>query len=103
MAHDLRAPIRAMKGFTSAMLEDVPLDETGKDYALRIHMAAARMDQLINDLLQYGELTHLDFQLYPVDLKLQLENVLVQLSEEIKTAQAEVLVADSIPMVVGNV
>jgi PAS domain S-box-containing protein len=102
MAHDLRAPIRAMKTFTTALLEDVPLDGTGKNYAERIHQAAGRMDQLVNDLLDYGQLTHLEFPIQRVDLKAPIERALTQLAEEIQATGAEIHVQEPFPAVLGN-
>jgi PAS domain S-box-containing protein len=102
MAHDLRAPIRAMKAFATALLEDVPLDETGKSYAERIERAAERMNDLVNDLLKFGELTHLEFPIHPVDLKTEIEKVLAQLAREIQIARAELVVREPFPAILGN-
>src|SRR5581483_2479775 len=61
VAHDLRAPLRAMQGFTTILLEDYApkLDKQGEDYAQRVSSAASRMDKLIQDLLAYGRLGHM--------------------------------------------
>src|SRR5205823_971685 len=55
VAHDLRAPLRAMAGFGQALEEDYKeaLDTTGRDYVDRIVQSASRMDHLIDDLLTY--------------------------------------------------
>jgi two-component system CheB/CheR fusion protein len=102
MAHDLRSPIRAMTGLTSAMLEDVPLNESGKNYAERIHQAAGRMDQLINDLLDFGQLTHLEFPIQPVDLKSRTQKVLAEIGKDIRTTNADIQVQDPLPVIRGN-
>ena len=54
VSHDLRAPLRAMAGFSHALLEDYSgrLDEPGRDYLRRISLAARRMGDLIDALLQ---------------------------------------------------
>ena len=59
VAHDLRAPLRAMQGFSQALLEDCgpQLDALGRDYAARVIAAAKKMDLLIQDLLSYSRLT----------------------------------------------
>jgi PAS domain S-box-containing protein len=69
IAHDLRAPLRAMHGFGNALLTDSAstLSETERDYAQRIVKAAARMDDLIRDLLAYGRLNSADLQIVPTD------------------------------------
>jgi PAS domain S-box-containing protein len=55
VSHDLRSPLRAMQGFSEAVLEDYgdKLDERGRDYLGRIKAAGARLDRLIVDLLSY--------------------------------------------------
>src|SRR5206468_217905 len=60
IAHDLRAPLRAMQGFTTMLMSDYArnLDARGEDYARRVAEAAARMDKLIQSLLDYGRLGH---------------------------------------------
>jgi two-component system CheB/CheR fusion protein len=102
MAHDLRAPIRAMSGLTTALLDDVALDENAKEYAVRIHDAAARMNLLVSDLLNYGQLTHLKFPLHRVDLQTEIEIVLAEVMAETRKAHAEIEVQKPLPVVVGN-
>ena len=68
VAHDLRAPLRSMRGFSQALLEDYGgcLDETGRDFATRIRSGAERMDALIDDLLAYAHLTRKEIRPEPV-------------------------------------
>src|ERR1044071_7843984 len=58
IAHDLRAPLRAMEGFAQALLDEYAsqLDVTGAEYAQRISAAARRMDRMIQDLLDFEQL-----------------------------------------------
>lgn len=58
VAHDLRAPLRAMHGFADAVQEDYgeKLDEAGRDYLARIVKSAKNMDSLIQDLLAYSRI-----------------------------------------------
>jgi PAS domain S-box-containing protein len=104
IAHDLRAPLRAMNGFSSALLEDYgkQLGSVGHDYAERIAFAAAQMDQLIEDLLAFASLSHKDFSFEMVDLNGQLETVLRDLAPEIKAHKAEIEVPPSLPPVWGS-
>ncbi|HYV26265.1 MAG TPA: PAS domain S-box protein, partial [Candidatus Eisenbacteria bacterium] len=92
IAHDLRAPLRALGGFSAELTENYSqvLDEVGNDYLQRIQAAAKRMDQLILDLLQFGRLNTAELPASTVQLDEIISKVLVPLDEEIKTKQARV-------------
>src|SRR5690606_37903600 len=52
-SHDLREPLRAIRSFSSILLENVEgLTAEGRDFAQRIHRAGNRLDALIESLLQ---------------------------------------------------
>jgi signal transduction histidine kinase len=70
VAHDLRSPLRAMRQLSDLLLEDYAprLGATGRDYARRIGEAAARMDRLTADLLEWSRLTKADVQRDSLDL-----------------------------------
>jgi len=70
VSHDLRSPLRSIDGFSLALLEDYQdqLDDVGKDYLRRVRVAAQRMDQLINDLLQLSRFSRGELQRQQVDL-----------------------------------
>jgi PAS domain S-box-containing protein len=56
IAHDMRAPLRAMGTFAQLLMDEVPAVSTspeGKTYCDRILIGAARLDNLINDALNY--------------------------------------------------
>jgi signal transduction histidine kinase len=70
VAHDLRAPIRALKGYTEMLLSDVeqPEAEKSKQYLLRMNRAADRLDALTRDLLQFSSVSRQNVQLTAIDL-----------------------------------
>jgi len=70
IVHDMRAPLRAMYGFSQALLEEYAerLDDRGKDFLGRIAIAARRQDKLIQDVLVYHGYVRRDFRLEPVNL-----------------------------------
>jgi light-regulated signal transduction histidine kinase (bacteriophytochrome) len=101
IAHDLRAPLRAMAGFAQ-MLEESQLcrlDEEGKDFAQRIVAGAKRMDWLIHDLLAYGRLGHSRMRFTRVPLERACERVMCGLAADIKRRNAEVEVSKPLPAV----
>lgn len=55
VAHDLKSPLRAIEGFSTAIMEDYGdnLDDTGNFYLERINNNARKLSGLIADLLDY--------------------------------------------------
>jgi len=94
VAHDLRAPLRAMHGFADAVLEDygVKLDATGRDYLQRVVNSARNMDILIQDLLAYSRAGRENAALEGVSLEDTVREALVDLQQEIETRRAHVRV-----------
>jgi signal transduction histidine kinase len=70
VSHDLRAPLRAINGFSQALLEDYAerLDGAGRDYLQRVHRAADRMGELIDDLLQLSRVGRSEIARRPTNL-----------------------------------
>jgi DNA-binding response OmpR family regulator len=70
VSHDLRAPLRSISGFSQTVLRDQAdkLDERGRDYLRRVVAAAARMGELIDDLLQLSRVTRAELVRAHVDL-----------------------------------
>ncbi len=64
VSHDLRAPLRAIEGFSQALLEDCldKLDGDEQDYLQRISSEAQRMAQLIDDLLQLSRVARAELR-----------------------------------------
>jgi light-regulated signal transduction histidine kinase (bacteriophytochrome) len=70
ISHDLRAPVRAIAGFSQALKEhaDASLDTTAKHFLTRIEESAQRLSAMIDGLLELSRLSQADMQLIAVDL-----------------------------------
>jgi signal transduction histidine kinase len=104
ISHDLRSPLRAMEGFSHALLDDYGdrLDATGREHAERVVAAARAMDRLIDDLLAYSQLTRTELDLAPLDLGRVLKASLQPLDAEVRSRNARVTIGDSLPAVLGH-
>src|SRR4029079_18107054 len=93
LAHDLRAPLRAMSGLSDTLLADFadqPLGETGKDYALRIGESAQRMDALIDALLIFHRVGRSAVTLGPLRLDSAVADVIATFAREIRARDASI-------------
>jgi PAS domain S-box-containing protein len=68
IAHDMRAPLRAMQGFSKILEEEQgpKLDDKGRDYLRRIGLSASRLDALIRDVLSYSRIVRSELPLEPI-------------------------------------
>jgi signal transduction histidine kinase len=104
LAHDLRAPLRAMEGFSQALLEDygTRLDATGRHYAELVADGARTMDRMILDLLAYSRIARAELEVAPVNLPQVVRNATAQVSAEISARGAHVRLDGELPDVVGH-
>lgn len=104
VAHDLRAPLRNVEGFATALLEDESerLSEDGKLFAKRITGAVVRMDKLITDLLAYSRLSRSELRLEHVPYGRAVQTVLRDLEAEILQSQAVIDIDGPLPAARAN-
>lgn len=71
VSHDMRAPLRAMRGYSQVLLDDFSqnLDETGREFAKRILAASERLDRLVQDVLRYSRVAREKIECKRVDLE----------------------------------
>jgi PAS domain S-box-containing protein len=104
VAHDLRAPLRAMDGYAKALREEFgeQLAPEGREYVSRILTAAHRMDELVSDLLEFWRLTRLREPNIRIDANAILERVLADFASQIKATRAEIERTKRLPIVLGH-
>ncbi len=81
VAHDLRAPIRVVDGFTRIVKEDYGhlLDRVANDHLERVLSAAARMNKMIDALLTLARLSNQPLTRQPVNLSRLAHHVVDEL------------------------
>ncbi len=82
VSHDLRAPLRAIDGYTRILVEDYEssLDAEGKRVCAVIRQQTQRMGQLIDDLLAFSRLNRAQMQLVPIDMEKMVASVFQELT-----------------------
>jgi PAS domain S-box-containing protein len=94
VSHDLRAPLRAISGWSLALKEDYSgqLDETANKYLDTIRSEAARMNQLVDGLLQISRAARAEITNEVVDVSSLVRQIQVSLSRPEPERRVEFLV-----------
>ncbi len=103
ITHDLRAPLRAIRSFAQILGEECLAcgRPAAQDHIHRITNAAARMDKLIQDVLQYSRLARSELKLAPVDVQELLRGI-IESYPDFHPPQLEVRIEGPLPRVLGN-
>ena len=97
VAHDLRAPLRSIDGFSQVLLDDYAekIDAQGKDYLARVRNSARRMADLIDDILALARVSRSDLVRADVDVTA----VALQVGEEVRkrgSVSAQLVVSEGL-------
>ena len=84
VAHDLRAPLRGIQGFSQALIEDYAkeVDQKGQKYLQRVSSAALRMSDLIDDLLNLSRISRGPLARVPVELSALAREITLDLEHQ---------------------
>jgi len=98
VSHDLRAPLRSIRGFSLALIEDYgdKLEDEAMDYLLRINKAAERMFQLIDDLLQLSRIGQNELNWQEVNLSSIAYDIIEELKEKEPERKTDVIIEDGL-------
>jgi PAS domain S-box-containing protein len=104
VAHDLRAPLRAIHTFGEMLLEScgAKLDDEEKGHLDQMVKAGGRMDLLIRDLLAYSRLSRERVSLEALDLGKIVDGALAEVRGELGDARAELTSERRLPSVLGH-
>jgi signal transduction histidine kinase len=104
LAHDLRAPLRSITGFSQILHQDyrTSLDEEGRHFVDTIVHSCVQMDRLIEDLLNYTRIEHRAVRSKPIALGYCMQQIIEGLSARIAAEHATVTIADDLPTIFGD-
>jgi signal transduction histidine kinase len=101
VSHDLRAPLRAINGFSREILdsyaENMPV--RGRFYLDRIVANSKRMGQLIDDLLELSSITRRELVRVPCDLAAFARGIVEELRNRQPDRVVEIVIAESLPVI----
>ncbi|MBC8001530.1 MAG: PAS domain S-box protein, partial [Opitutaceae bacterium] len=99
VSHDLRAPLRAVDGFSQAVMEDYgpQLPDEARRYLKTIRDGAQRMGQLIDDLLEFSRMSRQSLRSQEVPMDRLVRSALAELSHQKEAQMAEIRIGDLPP------
>ena len=98
VSHDLRAPLRAIAGFSEALRESCGgrLEEDEQEYIRRIGRATERMGALIEGILKLSRVSRSKLQRQPIDLSARAEELVQDLSVSDSSRKVEFVIQPNV-------
>ncbi len=103
ISHDMRAPLRAMKGYSDVLIEEASetLSEEHQKFLHKISSASQRLDRLIEDVLSYSLLSRSKFKLKAVDADALIREIIEQYPG-FQPPEVEIVIDGQLPVVWAN-
>jgi len=103
IAHDMRAPLRAMNGICQILQEEYGncVDDAGRDYLRRIVQSSTRMDHLIIDALDYSKAVRNELTLERINPGPLLHEI-VESYPQFQPFRAQIEIPNNFRLVLGN-
>jgi PAS domain S-box-containing protein len=98
VSHDLRSPLRAIDGYSNALIEDYydKFDDEARDYFERIRRNVKRMGMLIDDLLRLSRVSRSEMQYSNVNLSALVQEQVSELQVLEPEREVEVVILPNI-------
>ncbi len=103
VSHDLRAPLRAIEGFSRILAEDYAerLDDEGHRFLTIIQQNTRQMGQLIDDLLAFSRLGRKDLAKSSIDMCELVQGIITELEQANRGRKIEFAVGQ-LPQIQGD-
>jgi two-component system sensor histidine kinase/response regulator len=103
ISHDMRAPLRAMKGYADVLIEEAApqMSEEHQAFLHKISSASQRLDRLIEDVLSYSLLSRSKFNLKSVNAD-ELIREIIEQYPGFQPPEVDIRIEGKLPVVWAN-
>jgi len=103
-SHDLQEPLRKILTYCNMLISENydSIDQNGQSYLNKIQSASVRMRSLINDILEYSELSQNEIVFEPTSLQSVMNEIISDLEIVMDDTKAEVTITEELPVIEAN-
>jgi PAS domain S-box-containing protein len=103
-SHDLQEPLRKIMTYSGMLITDYfdTIDQRGQNYITNMQRASSRMRSLINDILEYSQLSQKDFSFKLTNLQSIVKEIFSNLEIVIKESKAKITIEKELPFIEAN-